>query len=174
MISLYSAAVMTTAMIGGLALYSMQESKVTPTFALDSEAIYQAHYYAEKRSRAAFPPTKDMDTAQKIGLGPFFDTDKAKSYVIHEYSPFALEKNSYQVTWMEISPDKQNEARRLAGRITPGERMVVGIMGDSGTSLNGHYLPAVPENIPVGSIVVLTEQVWGTHGDEKDDSGPVN
>lgn len=167
MISLYSAAVMTTAMIGGLALYSMQESKVTPTFALDSEAIYQAHYYAEQRSKASFPPTKDANTVQKIGLGPFFNNGKAKSYIVHEYSPFVTEKNSYQVTWMEISADKQDEARRIVGRMSPGDRMVVGIMGDSGTSLDGHYLPLVPEEIPVGSIVVLTDHVVGTYDDEK-------
>lgn len=158
MMSLYTSAVLTTAMVAGVTAYAISESRKDPVFAVDSAAIVQAHRYAMHKGEAAFPPATGVTAVNEVNLGPFFQNGRARSFFRSEYDsslPSSYPYRTAQVTWYEAR--NSAEAHRLVSRMSLDEKTRAGIYGEDERGIGGEPIPQIGQSIPAGSVVVISE-----------------
>lgn len=159
MMSIYTSAILTTTLVAGLSIYSIQQSKVTPTFAQESETVLRTHVYAHHKGLAAFPPVPDTVQVEEIGTGPFFPGGQVRSFLRTDYDtarPVGEQIQTAQVTW--YVPRTEIEARRVIGRMSLPEDTRVGVFGEDGSRIDGVPVPNIERAVPLGAVVIVTEE----------------
>lgn len=167
MISLYASAVLTTVMVAGVALYSIDESRKGPAYAYNAPAVARAHEYAMHRGETDHPGEEGVTGIHEVNLGPYFQNGVARSFVRTNYDPLNTPSNqlwtTYYMTWFE-SGDAQ-ESQRIARKIDieekDGQETWVGVYDESGEGVDGRFIPDVAVTIPLNAVLIVTEVIGG-------------
>lgn len=159
MISLYTSAVLTTAVVAGIAVFSIENSRVSNTTAMDSAVMREAHNYAVARGKATHISTPLNDETYPLPNGPFYPDGRVRNFLVFDMEVVngTNTPTRYVVTTM-VPSGRQNEAatHRIAGAFRAGEGTKVGMMGPDGSLLDDMPMPPVAESIPEGAVVAIT------------------
>lgn len=156
MISLYTSAVLTTAVIAGMAIYAVQESERKPAVAMDGMMLSQAHDFAVKRGafdRSAIPSS---DEVLPMNMGPFYSNGRAKSFLILDTEVVDGKNTVTKYVLTSLAPNSTDSSNRAAGAFRKDEQTSVGIVNEDGVVPN-MTLPAVDISMEPGSVVAITK-----------------
>lgn len=159
MISLYTSAVLTTAVVAGLAVFSMERSRVASPVVMDSAVMREAHFYGVARGKAALIPTPLGDETHVLPTGPFYADGRAQNLLVldTEVVDGVNTVQRYVVTTLTPSGEaRESTSRRIAGSFRNVQGTTVGIMGPGGSLLGDEPMPPVAVSIPEGAVVAIT------------------
>lgn len=168
MISVYSAAVLATTVITGLAVLHQSQSEQPQEYEVDGKAMHFAHSYAigtSKNVMIDFDASVMESAEAEIPLGPFYGDGRAESHrILKSVPPGTIPSwtyDEYVITW--ISADSLSDARRVSANFHPDPasqkqgKTVVGVWGDDLYPISPDDIPISTLAIPEGSIVAITQ-----------------
>lgn len=159
MISLYTSAVLTTAVVAGLAVLSVEASRVPSVTAMDSAVMREAHLYGVSRGKAALVSAPLSDETHVLPTGPFYADGRAQNLLVLDTEVVDGVNTVQRFVVTALTPSGQaseSVSRRIAGSFRGVEGTRVGIMGPGGSLLGDEPMPPVSVSIPEGAVVAIT------------------
>lgn len=160
MISIYTSAVLTTAVVAGLTLYAVETSKAPSPVAMDAEAMHQAHLYGMARGEAMITSDPATNVTYELSTGPFYDNGRAHSYLVLEPESVGGVPgvNRYIVTSLSSTGmSARTKHDRVKHVFSKDESTTIGTMGSDGHLEGGEELPPITVSIPEGAVVAITK-----------------